>query len=101
MVMAKIVTGAILFTLLLFQYQIWFGASSIREINALEQRLEQQRSSNDGLRERNHLLEIEVIDLKNGLEAVEERARSELGLISKDETFYMIVEPPETRTPDH
>ena len=51
-----------------------------------------QRAANAELEQRNQYLEIEVLDLKNGLEAVEERARSELGMIGERETFYLIIE---------
>jgi len=63
----------------------------VRSLNLLEVELEAQRSDNEGLEARNKLVEIEVLDLKNGLEAVEERARSELGMIEQGETFYMIL----------
>ena len=78
--------------LAVLHYQIWFGKSSMRSINALEDQLAQQEAENSALEERNHQMEVEVLDLKNGLEAVEERAREELGLIGEDETFYLIVE---------
>jgi cell division protein FtsB len=58
----------------------------------LEDELAAQRAENENLEARNRLLEIEVVDLKNGLEAVEERARSELGMIGEDETFYLIID---------
>lgn len=77
--------------LLTFQYQLWLGEDSLRSLDALELELAAQHSSNDDLQARNKTLEIEVLDLKNGLEAVEERARSELGLIEEGETFYMIL----------
>ena len=51
-----------------------------------------QQGINEKLKERNRLLEIEVVDLKTGLEAIEERARSELGMIGEGETFYLIVD---------
>ena len=90
--MNKLVTGSLMLALVVFQYQIWFGKSSLRALNALESRLESQQASNLELQDRNHLLGVEVRDLQGGLEAVEERARSELGMIGKDETFYLIVE---------
>lgn len=63
----------------------------MRSLNMLELEIEAQRLNNEGLAQRNKLVEIEVLDLKNGLEAVEERARSELGMIEEGETFYMIL----------
>ena len=61
-------------------------------LNILEVELEAQHNVNEDLTERNRLLEIEVLDLKNGLEAVEERARSELGMIKDGEVFYLLIE---------
>jgi len=63
----------------------------VRSLNMLETELQAQRAGNEELEQRNKLVEIEVLDLKNGLEAVEERARSELGMIEQGETFYMIL----------
>ncbi|MFN3165231.1 MAG: cell division protein FtsB [Pseudohongiellaceae bacterium] len=77
---------------LILQYQLWLGDDSVRALNLLEEELAAQRQTNAALSARNEVLEIEVLDLKNGLEAVEERARSELGMIAEDETFYLIVE---------
>jgi cell division protein FtsB len=77
---------------LILQYQLWLGDDSVRALNLLEEELAAQRQTNEALSARNEMLEIEVLDLKNGLEAVEERARSELGMIAEDETFYLIVE---------
>ena len=90
--MKKLLTGSLLLVLGIFQFQIWFGSSSVRALNILQASLDEQRASNEQLRARNHALEVDVLDLKNGLEAVEERARSELGMIGEGETFYIIVE---------
>jgi len=78
--------------LLVLQFKLWFGDGNMREVWRLQTAIEDQKSENEKLRERNVALEAEVRDLKQGLEAVEERARSELGMIKKDETFYQIVE---------
>jgi cell division protein FtsB len=90
--MRKLTSVIMLSILAVLHYQIWFGKSSVRSINALEDQLASQKTENLALEERNRQMEVEVLDLKNGLEAVEERARSELGLIGEDETFYLIVE---------
>lgn len=87
----KILFGFLGIVLLTLQYQLWLGEDSLRSLNFIEVELEAQRSNNEGLQARNKLVEIEVLDLKNGLEAVEERARSELGMIEEGETFYMIL----------
>ncbi len=83
-------TLAVLFVVL--QYKLWLGEDSVRALNMLEDDLAAQRAVNEELAARNDELEVEVLDLKNGLEAVEERARSELGMIRKDETFFLIVD---------
>ena len=77
---------------LTLQYKLWLGDDSVRSLNMLQEELDAQQAVNDDLQSRNRLLEIEVLDLKNGLEAVEERARSELGMIGDDEVFFLIIE---------
>ena len=87
--------GWLLFALLLIlQYRLWVGDGSLAEVWDLYQQVEMQRDENRKLRERNQALEAEVQDLKQGLEAIEERAREELGMIKEGETFYQIIEPP-------
>ena len=74
------------------QYQIWFGSTGYQKYWALQDRITQQKQENDHLKQRNTLLQAEVMDLKQGIEAIEERARLELGMIKRDEVFYQIVE---------
>jgi len=74
------------------QFQLWLGDDSVRTLNLLNEELVAQEDINTALEERNRLLEVEVIDLKTGLEAVEERARSELGMIEEGEIFYLLVD---------
>jgi len=78
--------------LALVQFRVWVGDKSLAEVWRLHQAIEHQRSENALLRSRNQRLEAEVRDLKNGLDAVEERARLELGMIRKDEIYFQIVE---------
>ena len=85
--------------LLLLQYRLWFGSGSLREVRHLQQRLESSTQDAQRFRERNQALEAEVIDLKEGLDAVEERARQDLGMIKPDEVFIQIVEPTEAKPP--
>jgi len=87
----KILFGFLGFAFITLQYQLWVGEDSMRTLNRLELEVQAQRANNEELEQRNTLVEIEVLDLKNGLEAVEERARSELGMIEKGETFYLLV----------
>ncbi len=84
---------AILFLLLMvLQFRLWVGDSSVREVWRLQTAVEQQQQENRRLKARNQALEAEVNDLKQGVEAIEERARSELGMIKKNETFYQVTD---------
>ena len=85
----------ILFVLLIFlQFKMWLGEGGLTEVARLETRVEQQRQRNDDLLQRNAELQAEVEDLRERLDAVEERARSELGMIKPAEQFYQVVPPP-------
>ena len=92
--MMKMLTRLLLLLIVLLQYRLWLGEDSQRSLYSLQQAVAEQRAANLELQRRNARLEIEVLDLKNGLEAVEERAREQLGMIGEDETFYLLVEPP-------
>lgn len=89
--MKALMIGLVL-VLTILQWRLWAGDGGVGELRQLERQLAEQQAKNDSLRLRNQLLESEVLDLKNGLEAVEERARVDLGMIRDDETFYMIIE---------
>ncbi len=78
--------------LVLLQYRLWVGDGSLAEVWDLYRRVEAQKQENQRLRERNQALEAEVQDLKQGLEAIEERAREELGMIKDGEIFYQVIE---------
>ena len=88
----KALYGTLVVLILILQYQLWLGEDSVRALNMLEAELAEQEAVNEGLAARNERLEVEVLDLKNGLEAVEERARSELGMIEQGETFFLIFD---------
>lgn len=75
------------------QFKLWVGDGSLAEVWQLSNAVESQKEENSGLRERNLALEAEVADLRTGFEAVEERARKELGMIREGETFFQVVEP--------
>ena len=81
------------------QYRLWFGNGGEREVADLQAQVQRQARDNTGLRERNAALAAEVQDLKSGEAAVEERARSELGMIKPGETFYRVVEPETAASP--
>ena len=84
---------AILFVLLgLLQYKLWVGDGSLSEVWHLKQKIGAQETENQALRQRNQHLEAEVLDLKEGLDAAEERAREELGMVKRGEDFYLVVE---------
>lgn len=89
----------LLILLIALQVKLWTGQGGMREVWRLEQRVEEQKSENAKLKTRNETLSAEVEDLKHGDEAVEERARSELGLMKPGETFYQVVEPADARKP--
>jgi cell division protein FtsB len=78
--------------LVYLQYSLWFGDGSLQDVWRLHKDVEQQRQENAVLRERNEALEAEVLDLQQGLEAIEEHAREDLGMIKKGETFYQVIE---------
>lgn len=79
--------------LLALQYPLWFGNGGILALWQLQRELASHQIEITQLRERNQVLEAEVLDLKQGLEAVEERARKELGMVKKGETLFQIIEP--------
>jgi len=93
----KVLISILIVLLLILQYKLWFGDGNMREVWKLQAAIEEQKKENEKLRERNAALEAEVQDLKQGLEAIEERARSELGMIKKGETFYQIIENDEAK----
>lgn len=86
----RLVIVVLALLLVLLQIQVWRQYARVAE---LEQRVEAQREENGELAARNDALAAEVTDLKSGLEAVEERARAELGLIREGEEFFLVVEP--------
>jgi cell division protein FtsB len=83
--------------LLLLQYRLWFAEGSLAELHRLDEQLVEQQELNRGLRARNKQLEEEVLELQQGLETVEERARRDLGMIREGEIYYQVVEEPEKK----
>lgn len=83
----------LLVLLVALQIHLWTGHGGMRDVWLLKQRVEEQKVENAKLKTRNETLSAEVDDLKHGDEAIEERARSELGLLKPGETFYQVVEP--------
>ncbi len=76
---------------MLLQAQLWLSDGGYRKTMKLRAAVAEQRAMNEGLRGRNAALDAEVVNLKQGLEAAEERARTDLGLIGRQETFYQVV----------
>ena len=88
----KFITIIMVLLLLLLQYRLWTGNSSLIEVSLLRDEIEKVESENERLKERNLSLTAEVFNLKQGHEAIEEIARSEMGMIKDGETFYQIIE---------
>ena len=82
----------LLVLLVLVQFRLWVGDESLAEVWRLQTAIDAQRSENALFAARNQRLDAEVRDLKEGLEAVEERARLELGMIRKDEIYFQLVD---------
>jgi cell division protein FtsB len=87
----KWLAASLSIVLLLLQYRLWISQSGVRELAPLRAAVAAQSAENSRLTERNRELAAEVRDLKNGMTALEERARSELGMIGSSETFYQVV----------
>jgi cell division protein FtsB len=84
---------AILFVLFIWlQYRLWVGEGSLAEVYNLRNEIERQQRQLTTLVQRNEILEAEIRDLKNGMEALEERARTELGMIRDGEVYYQVLE---------
>jgi cell division protein FtsB len=87
----KILSALLATVLMALQYPLWIGKGSWLKVWELDQQLAAHHEANARLKARNDAMDAEVRDLKQGLEAIEERARLELGMIRKDEVFYQIV----------
>jgi len=91
--MIKILMSILLLLLLAtLQYQLWLGKGSFEEIKHLNQLLEAQLKENMQLQDRNEVLAVEVLDLKHGIDAIEEGARKEFGMVKKGEIFIQVIE---------
>ncbi len=87
----KVLVITLLGLLAMLQYRLWFGAGGLNEVSHLRQEIGHQRGENEVLRERNRTLGAEVQDLKQGTAAIEERARTDLGMVGSGETFYQVI----------
>jgi cell division protein FtsB len=89
----RLLIAALIVVFLVLQYRLWFGDGSLSEVVQLSAELEIQKQKLKLLEERNRKLEAQVLDLQNGFDAYEEKARNDLGMIKKGETFYQLVNP--------
>ena len=90
----KALAAALAALIVVLQYPLWFGKGGWLRVRELDRQVAAQQALNAGLRARNDALDAEVRDLKEGMDAIEERARLELGMIRKDEVFFQVVPPP-------
>jgi len=90
--MRRIVTMSLATLLLLLQYPLWLGKGGWLKVWDMKRQVEAQQSINQQSQARNSVLDAEVRDLKQGTAAIEERARSELGMIKRDEVFFQVLD---------
>ena len=95
----KWLAAALAVVVLLLQYRIWVSDNGVRQVQRLRQAVAAQQAEDAQLTERNRQLAAEVRDLKTGMGALEERARSDLGMIARNETFYQVVPARPTDAP--
>ena len=95
----RIVAGLLIVALLALQYRLWLSPNGMRDLWRTKAAIEAQAEENARLAERNRTLAAEVRDLKEGRAAIEERARTDLGMIGANETFFQVVPPPPAGEP--
>jgi len=95
----QLLVALLVLILLALQYRLWVGEGSLAEVSVLRRQMATQRAELNDLQERNETLRAEVDDLRDGLAAIEARARSELGLIRKGETYFQLL-PPDAKPDD-
>lgn len=88
----KVFVSLLVFVFVVLQYQLWISSDGVRSVMHLSDQIQSTKLENDRRREKNQVLAAEIEDLKSGLDAVEERARMELGMIREDETFFQIID---------
>ena len=90
----RILVAILLILLLVLQYDLWVGDGSLATVWHLQKEVDAQQLENTYLKERNEALTAEVKDLKTGLDAIEERARDDLGMVKEGETYIQVVDEP-------
>lgn len=88
----RIFVGILILVIVSLQARLWTGQGSLAHVSGLQEEVELRAAANESKQQRNEILKAEIKDLREGLEAVEDIARSELGLIKKGETFFLLVE---------
>jgi cell division protein FtsB len=96
----KFINTILLILLVLLQYRLWNGTGSLPDVWRLDKIKSTQINENEELTERNLSLAAEVMDLKEGLDAIEDRARSEMGMTQSGEIFYLIIDKDLSSPPD-
>jgi cell division protein FtsB len=95
----KVLSLALIGLIALIQYPLWLGKGSWFRVWEVDQQIRSQRDKNAKLQTRNNILDAEVRDLKQGLDAIEERARSEMGMVKQDEIFFQLLAPGQSLPP--
>ena len=93
----RVITAVLLLLIALVHAELWFGKGSVPRVMQLQAKLDEQKLENAAAQRRNDLLVAEISDLKEGLEMVEEKARSELGMLKPDEILVQISRPQTSR----
>ncbi len=89
----RFLLALLLLIFLALQYRLWVGEGSYAEVRHLQQEIANKKEDLERMEKENQELRAEIEDLKKGLEAIQERARSELGMIKEGETYFLFVEP--------
>ncbi|MBT7539368.1 MAG: cell division protein FtsB [Gammaproteobacteria bacterium] len=92
MIARKVLIFALLIILMGLQSRLWLGEGSFAHVNTLQAKVSRKVAENSVKVQRNKILRAEIIELKRGLESIEEKARSEFGLIKEGETFFLLIE---------
>lgn len=93
----RFLLALLLLIFLALQYRLWVGEGSYAEVRHLQQEIANKKADLERMEKENQELRAEIEDLKKGLEAIQERARSELGMIKQGETYFQIVEPEQVK----